>query len=158
MPSQTTRHRVTNCRWLASTWFQTKALHRDGIINVTIIHGNTPGQQKDGLIYSIDLSAVFDLLRPIKFFEIYKDRISEGLLFAIMDFLQERTSRVDLDGSKSDIKKLDRGCDYKHGPGMSTSYRLWSLSQDIGLWKPKMASDQNQVSWIMSTLLPTKTL
>jgi Reverse transcriptase (RNA-dependent DNA polymerase) len=66
--------------------------------------------KKHGLIYSIDLSAAFDLLKPDKFFDIYKDKLSQGLLYAVMDFLQDRTLRVDIDGFNSDLKKLDRGC------------------------------------------------
>jgi len=47
-----------------------------------LIESKTPG-----IIYSVDLSAAFDLLRPDKFFELMKDTISPPLLSALVDFL-----------------------------------------------------------------------
>jgi len=67
-------------------------------------------ERTPGIIYSIDLSAAFDLLRPDKFHKIFKDKMSEGLFFSIMDFLTNRSFRVVVDESESDIKILDRGC------------------------------------------------
>jgi hypothetical protein len=66
--------------------------------------------KKPGLIYSIDLSAAFDLLKPDKFFELFKNDLSEGLMFSLMDFLQNRTFHVEVRGTKSSSLKLDRGC------------------------------------------------
>ncbi len=43
-----------------------------------------------GVVYSVDLSAAFDLLVPDKFYNLFKDKLSEGLLFCILDFLQNR--------------------------------------------------------------------
>lgn len=65
---------------------------------------------KPGIIYSVDLSAAFDLLRPDKFYYLFKDRLSEGLLFCIMDFLTNRKFQVEMGGAKSSVISLDRGC------------------------------------------------
>jgi hypothetical protein len=62
------------------------------------------------LVYSVDLSAAFDLLRPDKFFDIFNNKLSDPLLCSIMDFLSKRTFRVEVDGTSSVIKELDRGC------------------------------------------------
>lgn len=62
------------------------------------------------LVYSVDLSAAFDLLIPDKFHNIFKDKISEGLMFCLMDFLQKRTFCVELGESRSQTMNLDRGC------------------------------------------------
>jgi exonuclease III len=65
-------------------------------------------EKRSGIIYSIDLSAAFDLLKPDKFVDLYKDKLSEGLLFAIADFLSNRQFCINSgDSSKLD---LDRGC------------------------------------------------
>jgi hypothetical protein len=65
---------------------------------------------KPGLIYSIDLSAAFDLLMPDKFHSLFKDKLSKGLMFCLMDFLQDRTFHIDIDGVRSSTRALDRGC------------------------------------------------
>ena len=66
--------------------------------------------KRPGLVYSMDLSAAFDLLRPDKFYNLFKNDISPELLFSIMDFLQDRTFQVEVNGVLSSIKSLDRGC------------------------------------------------
>jgi hypothetical protein len=66
--------------------------------------------KKPSLLYSVDLSAAFDLLIPDKFYNLFKTRISEGLMFCLMDFLQDRTFRVEMGTSRSDTLVLDRGC------------------------------------------------
>jgi hypothetical protein len=63
-----------------------------------------------GIIYSCDLSAAFDLLRPDKFFNLFKDKLSEPLLWSVMDFLTKRKFQVELRTAKSSVKNLDRGC------------------------------------------------
>jgi hypothetical protein len=63
-----------------------------------------------GLVYSVDLSAAFDLLKPDKFFEMFKNKLSEGLLFCIMDFLVDRKFQVQLNECYSESKSLERGC------------------------------------------------
>jgi len=67
-------------------------------------------RRQQGLIYSIDLSAAFDLLRPDKFLELFKDILSEGLLYSIIDFLSNRSFQVHLQDESSELKTLDRGC------------------------------------------------
>jgi len=61
-------------------------------------------------MYSIDLSAAFDLLRPDKFHDLFKDQLSEGLLFSLMDFLTNRKFMVQLNDCYSQLRCLDRGC------------------------------------------------
>jgi hypothetical protein len=63
-----------------------------------------------GIIYSFDLSAAFNLLRPDKFFELFKGKISDSLLGAIMDFLTGQKFKVELGDFSSETKELDRGC------------------------------------------------
>lgn len=65
---------------------------------------------KQGLVYSVDLSAAFDLLKPDKFVSLFKERMSEGLLYAIADFLTNRKFVVNLCNENSETKLLDRGC------------------------------------------------
>ena len=66
--------------------------------------------KKRAMMYSVDLSAAFDLLKPDKFFALFKNKISEGLMFCIMDFLQDRKFSVEIEGVRSDTLTLDRGC------------------------------------------------
>ncbi len=65
-------------------------------------------EKRNGLIYSIDLSAAFDLLKPDKFIDMYRGKLSEGLLFAIADFLTGRKFCVN--NKDSQMLELDRGC------------------------------------------------
>jgi len=65
-------------------------------------------QGREGVIYSIDLSAAFDLLKPDKFIELYKDKLSEGLLFALGDFLTGR--KFCINDRSANVMELDRGC------------------------------------------------
>jgi len=62
------------------------------------------------MIYSVDLSAAFDLLLPDKFYMLFKDKLSEGMVFCLMDFLQNRKFCVEQGSEKSEILELDRGC------------------------------------------------
>ncbi len=55
---------------------------------------------RQGIVYSLDLSAAFDLLRPGKFMELFKNKLSEGLIFADIDFLTCRKFCVDLDNKQ----------------------------------------------------------
>jgi len=86
-----------------------------------------------GCVYSVDLSAAFDLLRPDKFYHLFKNKMTEGLLFCIMDFLQNRKFQIDLDNVKSPIFELDRGCVQGSilGPKLFTLY-LGELQSVIG--------------------------
>ncbi len=61
-------------------------------------------------MYSVDLSAAFELLKPEKFIELLKNNLSDGLMFSIMDFLQDRHFHAEVGGIRSSSLKLDRGC------------------------------------------------
>jgi hypothetical protein len=61
-----------------------------------------------GIIYSVDLLAAFDLLRPDKFIKLFKSKMSEGLLFAIGDFLTNR--KFCINNKNSNQIDPDRGC------------------------------------------------
>jgi hypothetical protein len=63
-----------------------------------------------GITYSFDLSAAFDLLKPDKFYALFKSKLSDSLLGAIMDFLTNRKFMVELGDSSSETKELDRRC------------------------------------------------
>jgi hypothetical protein len=62
------------------------------------------------LVYSVDLSAAFDLLLPDKFYMLFKDRLSEGMIYCLMDFLQDRKFCVEQGSANSEVLTLDRGC------------------------------------------------
>jgi len=62
------------------------------------------------LVYSLDLTAAFDMLRPDTFSLMLKDEIPPPLMWALMDFLSDRRFFVDIGGVGSEIKELDRGC------------------------------------------------
>ena len=53
------------------------------------------------IVYSIDLSAAFDLLRSDVFDEVVGTKISDGLRYAIMDFLTDRKILVEVEGVRS---------------------------------------------------------
>jgi hypothetical protein len=97
--------------------------------------------KKPGLVYSVDLSAAFDLLKPDKFYELFKNELSEGLMFSIMDFLQNRHFSVEVDGVTSASLYLDRGCVQGSvlGPRLFSMYvgklesALKSTNEDIKL-------------------------
>ena len=42
------------------------------------------------LVNSVDLSAAFDLLLPDKFYNLFKDKLRKGMLYFLMDSLQDR--------------------------------------------------------------------
>jgi len=63
-----------------------------------------------GILYSVDLSAAFDLLKPDLFYRMFKNKLSEGLMFAIIDFLTNRKFVVEVDKHQSQSINLDRGC------------------------------------------------
>ena len=91
------------------------------------------------MIYSVDLSAAFDLLRPDRFNEIFKSRLSNGLHFAIMDFLINRKFQVEMGESKSSTLPLDRGC----VQGSVLGPKLFSLY--LSELAHKLASDHVQI-------------
>jgi len=61
-------------------------------------------------VYSLDLTAAFDMLRPDTFSDMLKDEIPSPLMWALLDFLSDRQFFVDIGGVRSEIKKIDRGC------------------------------------------------
>jgi len=63
-----------------------------------------------GILYSVDLSAALDLLKPDLFYRMFKDKISEGLMFSLIDFLTRRRFVVEIDKKQSESINLDRGC------------------------------------------------
>jgi len=62
------------------------------------------------LVYSLDLTAAFDMLRPDLFFDMLADDIPSHLMDVLMDFLRHRRFFVDICGSKSSLFSIDRGC------------------------------------------------
>jgi len=103
------------------------------LLQVQSMMADTLDKKDKGIIYSVDLSAAFDLLMPDKFHELFKNKISDGLLFCLMDFLQNRKFIVDIDGIKSKVFNLDRGCVQGSilGPKLFTLY-LGELQQKLG--------------------------
>jgi len=65
--------------------------------------------KKPAILYSVDLSAAFDLLKPDIFEKMFKDKMSQGLLFAILDFLSNRKFVVEVENQRSKVVSLDRG-------------------------------------------------
>ncbi len=66
---------------------------------------------KKCLIYSVDLSAAFDLIRPgifvSKALKVIKDK---GLVWLMRDFIIERLAYVELNDCASSMFKLEVGC------------------------------------------------
>jgi len=67
-------------------------------------------KKENAILYSVDLSAAFDLLRPDTLTNNLREVVSEGLLFVLNDFLLDRTFLVQYYGANSELKSLDRGC------------------------------------------------
>jgi len=67
---------------------------------------------KYAMVYSIDMSAAFDLLRrDILLHELRtRGNLSEGLLFLISDFLDGRKMKTEVDGKLSGEHELKVGC------------------------------------------------
>jgi len=62
------------------------------------------------VLYSLDLSAAFDMLRVDLFHDMFKSVIPDGLLKIIVDFLVDRNYFVKVGDSSSIIVNVDRGC------------------------------------------------
>jgi len=60
--------------------------------------------------YSIDLSAAFDLLRPDIFLQTLREKIPLNIMQVLMDFMSERSFKVDVHGIRSKPKGLSVGC------------------------------------------------
>ncbi len=82
-------------------------------------------------VYSVDLSAAFDLLRIDTFDKIISSYISSGLRHSLIEFLKERKITVDIDGHRSNIGKLEVGCVQGStlGPRLFTLYTSQISSQ-----------------------------
>jgi len=62
------------------------------------------------IAYSLDLSAAFDMLRPDTFKDLMKGKIPDDLLGILGEFLCDRKFYVEINGMKSVVKSIDRGC------------------------------------------------
>jgi len=68
-------------------------------------------EKKVVLMYSIDLTSAFDLLRPsILVKNLLQLNISKGLIRVILNFLSNRTGFVDFNGQNSYVSKIPIGC------------------------------------------------
>jgi len=84
-------------------------------------------------MYSMDLSAAFDVLRPeIMEIRLCELNVSKPIRSIIKDFLTNRQIYVDIDGQKSDMKILKTGCVQGSilGPRLFTLY-LGNLAEEI---------------------------
>jgi len=55
-------------------------------------------KKKHVMMYSLDLSAAFDMLRVDIFIEMFNGKIDSWLLHALVDFLTERKCQIDVGG------------------------------------------------------------
>jgi len=106
----------------------------------------------DGLftcIYSVDMSAAFDLLRPDTFNELLKDNLDPGLLWTLQDFLADRKFIVRYEGCDSAVRTLDRGCVQGSvlGPALFSAY---CRNLDTALLGSKVTSYADD-SYVIST-------
>jgi hypothetical protein len=62
------------------------------------------------VVYSVDLSAAFDLLRYDTFDDLVGPFLSDGLRFALLDFLSNRSLIVHVGKESSSSHKIDVGC------------------------------------------------
>lgn len=72
--------------------------------------GTSMDASKFTLVYSVDMSAAFDLLRADTFHDILKDKLSQGMMRTLLDFLTDRHFTVRVTDSESTLRQLDRGC------------------------------------------------
>jgi len=87
--------------------------------------------------YSIDLSAAFDVLRPDVFYTQLKEEIPENLMAILLDFMSNRTFKVQVNNDTSLPKNLKVGCVQGSilGPRLFTLYmrNLKSLTENTHL-------------------------
>jgi hypothetical protein len=62
------------------------------------------------VVYSVDLSAAFNLLRSDVFDDIIGPRLSDGLRYSLLDFLSHRTLTVNIKETFSRHQELEVGC------------------------------------------------
>jgi len=80
------------------------------LLTLQSIIANKIEKKQMSILYSIDLSGAFDLLRPDVFTDSMKNTLSEGLLFCLNDFLLDRKFRVKYYNHFSQTIEIDRGC------------------------------------------------
>jgi len=66
--------------------------------------------KKNVLVYSLDLSAAFDMLRVDIFLDMFKGTMDPWLAWTIRDFLTERKCVVEVGGAVSEEKAVPIGC------------------------------------------------
>lgn len=62
------------------------------------------------IAYSLDLSAAFDMLRPDTFKVLLEGKIPNDMQGILDEFLQDRKFYVEISGTQSVTKSVDRGC------------------------------------------------
>jgi len=62
------------------------------------------------IMYSLDLSAAFDMLRVDKFHEMLQNKIPQNVMSILVDFLTSRQCVVEVDGNRSSIRDVPLGC------------------------------------------------
>ncbi len=97
---------------MSSTWFQGKHSTTTAILEIQQAIASSLDSGYDCMIYSVDLSAAFDMLRRKT---LVNDLLSanlydEGILRILNDFLDDRKCIVEVNGSKSEPFDVDLGC------------------------------------------------
>jgi len=102
------------------------------LLNIQAMIAEALDGKKPAILYSVDLSAALDLLKPDIFEKMFKDKMSQGLLFAILDFLSNRKFVVEVENQRSKVVSLDRGCVQGSilGPKLFTLY-MYQLASII---------------------------
>jgi len=67
-------------------------------------------KRSDALLYSVDLSATFDLLRKDISYRTLKDSIDQDLMNITIDFISERKMIVEINGKRFAVKSVPLGC------------------------------------------------
>jgi len=71
---------------------------------------NKLDEKKNVVVYSLDLSAAFDMLRVDIFESMFRDTLPKWLLSVIVDFLTYRKCTVSVEGCKSTLRNVPLGC------------------------------------------------
>ena len=80
------------------------------ILNLQRIVAGKLDENKDCIVYSVDLSAAFDMLRRNTFIESVKGAIGDEIVPILSDFLSDRKCVIDIDGTLSDPIQVKMGC------------------------------------------------
>jgi len=95
-------------------------------------------------VYSLDMSAAFDLLKPDCFLDVVKNKLEPGMVRILMDFLSNRRYTVSVGGKSSSHRNLDRGCVQGSvlGPSLFSIY-CGNLQEAVGneAWITSYADD-----------------